>query len=94
MDTYCKVGTIPEPSESGAGEIGVMGPPGVDGCILMLDGGMTGVGPNPKWCKVPGDTTGLCKREKTCWPYHHNQTILAVVVTVEAWAQGRFKPIV
>jgi len=48
LDTYCKVGTIPEPSESGAGEIGVMGPPGVDGCILMLDGGMTGVGPNPK----------------------------------------------
>lgn len=59
--SYCKDGTIPEPSDGGAGEIGVIGPPGVDGCILILEGGITGtgVGPRPKWCKVPGDTIGL-----------------------------------
>ena len=49
-----------------AGEIGVIGPPGVGvgGYRLALDGGITGVGtlgvgPSPKDCRVPGDTTGL-----------------------------------
>lgn len=65
--TYCRVGIIPEPSEAGAGEIGVIGPPGlgVSGYKLALDGGITGVGvgPKPNACSVPGETIGLWKRK-------------------------------
>jgi hypothetical protein len=61
--TYCNVGTMPDPSEAGAGDIGVIGPPGVAGGYkLLFDGGITGVGvgPKPNACNVPGDTMGLC----------------------------------
>lgn len=52
---------MPDPSEAGAGDIGVIGPPGVVGYMLAFDGGITGVGviPRPKCCRVPGDTIGL-----------------------------------
>lgn len=53
---------IPDPSDAGAGDIGVIGPPGVAGGYkLEFEGGMTGVGPNPNDCSVPGDTIGLWK---------------------------------
>lgn len=50
METYCSCGLIPDPSDAGvAGEIGVIGPPGVGvgGYRLALDGGRTGFGVDP-----------------------------------------------
>ena len=56
---------MPDPSEAGvAGEIGVIGPPGVDGYKLLLDGGMRGFGVVPRVPKLrAGDDIipGLCK---------------------------------
>lgn len=62
MVTYCSCGRMPEPSDAGvAGEIGVIGPPGVGvaGQRLALEGGRTGVGVGGYRLALDGGRTGL-----------------------------------